>query len=82
MTERMIEDRMIFAASCIESAARKLNIPAKEMYQRMKRVNLLDGYILKHYDAIHSESRKHITEDIVGCLLDWEKSKHDKEVTQ
>lgn len=82
MTERMIEDRMIFAASCIESAARKLNIPAKEMYQRMKRVNLLDGYILKHYDAIHSESRKHITEDIVGCLLDWEKSKLDKEETQ
>lgn len=72
---------MIFAASCVESAARELNIPAKEMYLRMKRVNLLEGYVLKHYDAIHSESRKHITEDIVGCLHDWEKSKLGMEVT-
>lgn len=80
MTERTIEDRMIFAASCVESAARELNITAKETYQRMKRVNLIDGYILKHYDAIHSESRKHITEDIVGCLLDWEKGLLGKEV--
>lgn len=79
MTERMIEDRMIFAASCVETAARALNISAREMYQRMKRVNLINGYILKHYDVIHSESRKHITEDIVGCLQDWEKSRQGKE---
>lgn len=79
MTERMIEDRMIFAASCVETAARALNISAREMYQRMKRVNLINGYILKHYDVIHSESRKHITEDIVGCLQDWEKSRLGKE---
>lgn len=79
MTERMIEDRMIFAASCVETAARALNISAREMYQRMKRVNLINGYILKHYDVIHSESRKHITEDIVGCLQDWEKNRLGKE---
>lgn len=79
MTDRKIEDRMIFASSCVESAARALGISAKEMYQRMKRVDLINGYILKHYEAIHTESRKHITEDIVGCLLDWEKHKLGKE---
>lgn len=79
MTDRKIEDRMIFAASCVESAARVLGISAKDMYKRMKRVNLIDGYILKHYEAIHSESRRHITEDIVGCLLDWERRKLGKE---
>lgn len=79
MTERQTEDRMIFAASCVECAAHELGISAKEAYLRMKRVNLIEGYILKHYDAIHSESRKHITEDIVGCLLDWESRKLEKD---
>ncbi|WP_456088310.1 DUF3791 domain-containing protein [Parabacteroides sp.] len=79
MTDRKIEDRMIFASSCVESAARALGISAKEMYKRMKRVDLINGYILKHYEAIHSESREHVTEDILGCLQNWEKDKFGKE---
>ena len=82
MTEREIEDRMIFASSCVESAARAMGVSSKEMFQRMKRVNLIENYILKHYEAIHSESRKHITEDIVGCLIDWERRKLGKEEVQ
>lgn len=34
------ELRNIFASSCVEAAARKLQIPAVEMYRRMKRVHL------------------------------------------
>ena len=82
MTEREIEDRMIFASSCVECAARAMGVSSKEMFQRMKRVNLIEDYILKHYEAIHSESRKHITEDIVGCLMDWERRKLGKEEVQ
>lgn len=82
MTDRKTEDRMIFAASCVESAAQAMNISPREAYERMKRVNLMENYILKHYEAIHTESRKHITEDIVGCLLDWERMKLRKEVAQ
>lgn len=70
---------MIFASSCVESAARVLGISAKEMYKRMKRVDLINGYILKHYEAIHSESREHVTEEIVSSLQNWEKHKFGKE---
>ena len=80
MTQRNIEDRMIFAASCIESVARKWNLPSNEVYRRMKRVNLIEGYILKHYDVIHTESRENITEDIADCLLQWEKVKKEEQV--
>ena len=80
MTQRNIEDRMIFAASCIESVARKWNLPPNEVYKRMKRVNLIEGYILKHYDVIHTESRENITEDIADCLLQWEKVKKEEQV--
>ena len=80
MIQRNIEDRMIFAASCIESVARKWNLPPNEVYRRMKRVNLIEGYILKHYDVIHTESRENITEDIADCLLQWEKVKKEEQV--
>lgn len=69
---------MIFASSCVESAARVLGISAKEMYKRMKRVDLINGYILKHYEAIHSENREHVTEEIVSSLQNWEKHKFGK----
>ena len=59
------ENRTIFAASCVESVAVALNQPATEVYQRMKRVNLIDGYIFPCYEVLHSESRENVTQDII-----------------
>lgn len=69
------ESRMIFASSCIEASARQRNISTKEMYQRMKRVGLIDGFILKCYEGLHTQSRQHVTEDVLGALDVWEAKK-------
>lgn len=69
---------MIFASSCVESAARQKNISTTEMYQRMKRVGLIDGFILKCYDGLHTQSRQHVTEDVIGALEIWEAKKAEK----
>lgn len=66
------ESRMIFVSSCIESAARQRNISTTEMYRRMKDVGLIDGFILKCYDGLHTQSREHVTEDVLGALDIWE----------
>lgn len=71
-TKKEKESQMIFASSCIESAARARNISTTEMYQRMKRVGLIDGFILKCYDGLHTHSREHVTEDVLGALDIWE----------
>lgn len=63
---------MIFASSCVESAARQRNISSSEMYLRMKRVGLIDGFILKCYEGLHTQSRQHVTEDVLGALDIWE----------
>ena len=63
---------MIFASSCVESAAKKLNISSSEMYLRMKRVGLVENFIFKCYDALHTQSREHVTEDVLGALTIWE----------
>ena len=68
----MEELRNIFASSCIEAAARKLGCNTGQMYRRMKRVGLIHGFILPGYEALHSQSREHVTEDVLGALRIWE----------
>jgi hypothetical protein len=66
---------MIFASSCVESAARAENVSSSEMYNRMKRVGLIEGFILKCYEGLHTQSRQHVTEDVLGALAIWEAKK-------
>lgn len=73
-----IEIRMGFAASCVEAAAKQAGCSYKEMYKRMKRVGLINNYILRHYDTIHTESRENITENILECLDNWEAKQQKK----
>ena len=64
---------MAFVATCIE--ARLLNVSYKEVYQRMKKVGMIEHYIIPHYEVLHSESRENIAEGIVECLNSWEEEK-------
>lgn len=70
-----IEIRMGFAASCVETAAKQAGYSYQEMYRRMKRVGLINNYILRHYEVIHTESRENITADILQTLSNWEASR-------
>ncbi len=39
--------RNIFASSCVEAAARRMQMPTVEMYRKMKRVELFRDVIFK-----------------------------------
>ena len=43
-----------------------------EMYRRMKRVGFIAGFILPGYEVLHTQSREHVTEDVLGALQIWE----------
>ena len=64
--------RNIFTSSCIEAAARKLGCSTGEMYRRMKRVGLIHGFIIPGYEALHTQSREYVTENVLGALQIWE----------
>ncbi|MBQ7142773.1 MAG: DUF3791 domain-containing protein [Bacteroidaceae bacterium] len=63
---------MAFVATCIEATARLLNTPYQEVYQRMKKVGLIENYIVPHYETLHSESRENVAAGIAECLKEWE----------
>ena len=63
---------MAFVATCIETTARWLNVSYIDVYQRMKRVGLIEKYIIPHYETLHTESRENLAEGLVECLNNWE----------
>ena len=63
---------MAFVATCIEATARLLGTTYKDVYLRMKRVGLIENYIIPHYETLHSESRENIAAGMVECLNKWE----------
>ena len=67
--------KLTFVCSCIESVALALGIKPSEAYRRMKRVGLIQDYIVACYDTLHTESRANVTADIVETLLYWEARK-------
>ena len=72
--QRMTDEqlRIIFAASCIEAAARRKGISATEMYRRMARIGMIEEYILPYYDLLHTQSREYITDTTLETLHNWE----------
>ena len=63
---------MTFVATCIETTARFLKTSYKEVYERMKRVGLIERFILPHYETLHTESRENLAKVMVECLNNWE----------
>ena len=60
--------RNIFASSCVEVAARRLNVSATDMYRRMKHVELFCDLIYPCYDTLHTQSRETVTDDVLEAL--------------
>lgn len=69
------ELRLAFVSSCIEGASARLHEPVEVVYQRMKRVGLIENYLMECYDTLHTQSREVVTDDVVECLKRWEESR-------
>lgn len=66
---------MAFVSTCIEATARMLDTSYVDVYQRMKRVGMIERYIVPCYETLHSESRENVAENMAECLKEWENRK-------
>ena len=65
MDEKVLE----FAIFCVESVAESLDINAEEVYKMIKHdTDILQNYIIPCYDALHSQSKHYIVEDLIELL--------------
>ncbi|MDE6339605.1 MAG: DUF3791 domain-containing protein [Muribaculaceae bacterium] len=69
------EIRFGFLAQCIEILAEKEGCNYVEMLKRLENVNMTEGYILAHYDVLHTESMDNIISELSDLLLKRESEK-------
>ena len=65
----MTKKELDFAVFCIESIAEHLGINGAIVYHKLKHdSDLLDEYIVKNYDALHTQGKEYIVEDIAEIM--------------
>jgi hypothetical protein len=58
-----------FAIFCIESVASKLNVNAQKVYAALtEQTDILKEYIIPEYEALHTQSRDYIVDDIIDVM--------------
>lgn len=63
------ENELSFVIFCIENVAGKLGVSADKVYRALaEESDILNGYIVPCYEALHSQSKEYIVEDIISCM--------------
>lgn len=63
---------LAFVATCVEATARTLGVSYREVFMRMKRLGMIENYILPNYGVLHTESRENVALDMIECMKSWE----------
>ena len=66
------EIKLAFVASCIEGTARALGKSYQEVFERMKRAEMISNYIWPNYEMLHTESRENVTNNMIEYLTMWD----------
>lgn len=66
------EIRMGFLAQCVEAVAEADRSDYLAMLSRLEAADMTQGYILRFYDTLHTESVENITQSLLKLLLERE----------
>ncbi len=64
----MNRDILDFVTYCVGSLANSLHLTRQDVYDRLKKSGILDGYIVKHYDVLHTFSRPSIVDELTEYM--------------
>lgn len=62
------EIKMGFLAQCVEALAEEEHCGYTDMFRRMEAVDMTEGYILKCYEPLHTQSWEYIVDDLRELL--------------
>jgi len=65
----MTQDSSFFAVFCIEALASELGYPGDKIYEMLTaKSDILDSYIVPSYDALHTQGRDYIIQELVEIM--------------
>ena len=62
------EKEMDFVVYCVENLANYISEDSVKVFDLLDEKDLIEGYILKFYDILHTQSKDWIVEDLVEQL--------------
>ena len=64
--------KLNFAVFIIHQLAQAWHLSPQDVYERLVKLNVLDGYILPCYDTLHSLGSQYLVEDITELVEERE----------
>ena len=64
MSDKQIE----YSVFCIENVAKELEISGAELFKILNASGLLHSYIIPSYEALHTQSKQYIVNEIISVL--------------
>lgn len=64
----MTFNQLDFAVYCIGLLASKLGMNQTAVYDLLKRSDILDGYIIKAYEPLHTFGSEYIANDLISYM--------------
>lgn len=59
-----------FSVFIIHALADDWRTPYRRVYQILNETGILDNYILKFYDVLHTQGKEYLVDDITGFVRD------------
>ena len=61
-------DQLDFVTFCIGNLSIRLNMPQKVVYIKLKDSGILDDYIVKGYDVLHTFGKEYLMNDLIDYM--------------
>jgi hypothetical protein len=69
MTKELNGDKLLFAVFCIEGIAEHLNMDSRKVFELLTdKSDILDTYIIEYYDALHTQGKDYIVNDVIELM--------------
>ncbi|MCD7926591.1 MAG: DUF3791 domain-containing protein [Bacteroides sp.] len=64
-----IEDKQLeFIIYCVESTAERLGRYGSEVYNKLKELGAINGYIRSYYDTLHTQGKSYIVDSLLEYI--------------
>ncbi len=62
---------LVFVVFIIHALSNAWHMPPHKVYAILNDSEVLDKYIIRNYDVLHTLGKEYLVEDITGCVRDW-----------
>ena len=64
----MSSDQLDFVTYCIGNLSMRLQLPQRTIYLKLKDRGILENYILKGYEVVHTFGKEYLMDDLITYM--------------